>query len=48
METRSTTRKKRIKIEPRNDYPTVDDIPCSQEIENIIKNKKIKVEYEND
>ena len=46
METRSTTKRKRIKQEPTEELLHPDSIPCSIEIETIIKNKKIKIEYD--
>ena len=49
METRSTTKRKRIKKESIEDLEVrVQDIVCPQEILDIITNKKIKVEYDDD
>jgi hypothetical protein len=49
METRSSSKRKKIKLEEieetiQSTHP--DKIPCPPEIEEIIENKKIKVEYD--
>jgi hypothetical protein len=45
METRSTTKKKRIKVEYIEEQSTIDDIDCPIDVEEIIKHKRIKLEY---
>ena len=44
METRSSKKRKKIKLETQEEPVDIDRIPCSKEILKTIKQKKIKKE----